>query len=201
MLHGDGTLGVEQALVAVDVFGGLLDVRPGRLRPVTCGTISVRCNPVSRKGDRRPGWFGRVRDRARSGAPNRPRARKPPPSTACNRTPRWAARVPWPSTPPTRSIASTATSSRRGRGVAQPDAVLVLGLAVGEAVGAPVERTNTSVLPGRWRGSVEVGDATVRYPLLASGDAADDQAVVVGHRHGDGLQSARSLPASGSVAP
>ena len=72
-----------------------------------------------------------------------------------------------------------------GGGVAEPDAVLVLGLAVGESLEARVEHEprRTSGRVGEDR--VEVGDTAVGDPLLAPRDAiADDHAVVGdGHRH------------------
>ena len=65
-----------------------------------------------------------------------------------------------------------------GGGVAEPDAVLVLGLAVGEPGEAPVEHEPRRPAGRVGEDRVEVGDAAVGDPLLAPGDAvADDHAV------------------------
>ncbi len=80
--------------------------------------------------------------------------------------------------------------------------MLVLGLVLGEPVGAAVEHEPGRAARRAGEDRVLVGDPAVADPLLApvepvAGDGA------VGRRTGVAvvLSAARSLPASGSVAP
>ena len=76
-----------------------------------------------------------------------------------------------------------------GGGVAEADAVLVLGLAVGKARGVAVDHEPRRATRGVGQDGVEIGDAPVADPLLLPGDpVGGDSAVVAGHRLGDGLQ-------------
>ena len=91
---------------------------------------------------------------------------------------------------------------REGGRVAGPDAVLVLGFAVGEAVGVAVDDEPGRAVGGEGEDGVEVGVAAVGDPLLVAGDlVGDDLAVLLDAVARPVFIDARSLPASGSVAP
>ena len=68
------------------------------------------------------------------------------------------------------------------RGVAQPDPVLVLVLAVREALGAGVDHEPARPAGSEGEDGVEVGDAAVADPLLGAGDPVAGHGPVVADR-------------------
>ena len=151
---GDGALGVEQAVVAVDVLGGLLDVGASRLQPG--GVRDDQLVGVALLlGERAAGLdaLGGVRD----GPVERgPTGAEP---EGGDHQAGVAEDLLGLDEPLALDAADEPVGVDRdvveeeGGGVAEPDAVLVLGLAVGEARRRRGRARTTTARRARWRGS------------------------------------------------
>ena len=194
---GHRALDVERALARVEALGGLLDRRSRRFQrdrvrddqlvrvALLLGERAACLDALARVGDR-------AVERLPAGA--EPERRHHQPRVAEHLLGLDEALTLDAADQPIGGHVDLVEEQRRG--VAEPDAVLVLVVAVREALGAGLDHEPARPAGGEREDRVEIGHAAVGDPLL---DAADAVAAVTGSA--TVLSAPRSLPASGSVAP